>query len=136
MAGAREFRRLVWLVVAIAVVSAVSWVTWGIFAWIGVMAGGALLLLYRALRRPSSSLLLGSDDDEIVALGHVPNAAIAEMVCTELKANGIAAFFKSTLPIAGANPVTYPGGPCALFVRQSDAERARELLPASRTIAS
>jgi hypothetical protein len=68
--------------------------------------------------------------DEIVRITSVPNVPLAELVVSDLKANGIEAFYK----VAGIGPysitsVTGPGGQCDIYVQRADAERALELLP-------
>jgi hypothetical protein len=73
-----------------------------------------------------------SDDspDEIVVVASVPNAPIAEMLVEELRNNGIEAFYRSSaLPGSTAiTGVTGPAGLCDIYVKQSDAERAQEIV--------
>ena len=68
--------------------------------------------------------------DEIVRAISVPNVPFAELVVSDLKANGIEAFYKS----AGVGPygltsVTGPAGECGIYVQRADVERALALLP-------
>jgi len=67
---------------------------------------------------------------EPVVLTVVPNTAIAEMICSELEANGIPAFSRSSSPLAGG-PVTSlaPGSPAEIWVAPEDVERAKQFLP-------
>jgi hypothetical protein len=71
-----------------------------------------------------------ADPAEIVRITSVPNVPFAELVVSDLKANGIEAFYKS----AGVGPygitsLTGPAGPCDIYVQRADAQRALDLLP-------
>jgi hypothetical protein len=57
-----------------------------------------------------------------------PNAPFAEMICSELKGEGIAAWFTSAVAFGGANTMVNPTAQCEVWVREEDLERARELL--------
>jgi hypothetical protein len=68
---------------------------------------------------------------EPVRLAVVPNGAIAEMICSELEANGIRAFSRSSSPLAGGSMTSLdPGSPAEIWIAPEDLERAQAFLPA------
>ena len=70
--------------------------------------------------------------NEPTKLTIVPNMPIAEMLCSELRQNGIEAFAKGTSPWGGTSAGSASLGaafPAEIWVRLADVVRARHFLP-------
>jgi hypothetical protein len=66
----------------------------------------------------------------LVTLTVVPNQLEAEMLCGELRANGIACDFQVTNPAAAVGQFGVgQAGPSAVLVEEEQLEEARKLLP-------
>jgi Putative prokaryotic signal transducing protein len=63
---------------------------------------------------------------DVVPLTLVPNEPLAEMLCEQIRSNGIPAFHKAASPFGGS---TAPTQRREVWVSEADAERARTLLP-------
>jgi hypothetical protein len=71
-----------------------------------------------------------SDYGTSARLTVAPNLPIAEMLCQELRSNGIEAFYKGALPsgLGGVASVN-PASPAEIWVSEADLDRARQFLP-------
>lgn len=68
----------------------------------------------------------------LVTLTVVPNDLEAEMLCGELRANGIECSYDKTNPAAGLGMYGVgQAGPTAVLVEDAQVEEARKLLPAN-----
>jgi hypothetical protein len=74
----------------------------------------------------------GREYGRSVRLAQVPNLPIAEMICLELRSNGIEAFYKGALVGSGVGGGVASANPASLaevWVGEADLDRARQFLP-------
>jgi hypothetical protein len=124
--------------VAVAVVGQES--SWRTFLlWllaIALIAGGAAVWgqnrtpAARDIGRRRSPTRAEGDYGTSARLTVVPNLPIAEMLCQELRSNGIEAFYKGALPsgLGGVASVN-PASPAEIWVSEADLDQARQFLP-------
>jgi hypothetical protein len=128
-------RRLAQVVAVIGAASALAWATWGFYAWAVVMLAGAAVVAYLGVRRPRPGLPPDASADA-VNVGSVPNVPIAELLVSELKQNGIEAFYKLRgVGFYARSSVSTPEEPCDIYVAERDAGAARAFVAGSTTAA-